>query len=235
MEQYNMRANFYPLKEPINGFVGSANLAISNIIKMYGIAVFKNREDDGYHIQFPGFGDGKDAVSYVTPASKEAYAQMLDVVEKAISAEDHFGHVAGKKRAFLTVSGRAVDEPYADGRYDLKVADICTIHGLTTQQVDYVKDGQESTFTAIRVPSLPPYEKDGEKVYPPIFKGLKSSYEVDGQPKETDYAQVIQALVIAERKKILGKAPLESQVQNAAEKASQRNAEKNAPAKDIER
>lgn len=236
MEQYNMRANFYPLNEPIHGFIGSADLAISNIIKLKGISVFNNKEGDGHHIQFPGFGEGENAKSFVIPSSPEAFAQFMDVIEKAIADENHFGHVAGKRKAFLTVTGRTVDEPYADGRYSLQVADLCTIHGITTEKVEYSKDGKDASFISVRVPSLKPYEKDGVTVYPPIFKGLKSTYEVDGQPKETDYAQVIQALVIAERKKLLEKQPLENQVDAASQKAGQTPVPANdAPEKETQR
>lgn len=231
MEQYNMRANFYPAKEPVNGFIGSADLAVSNIIRLKGIAVFE-KEDGSHNIQFPGFGENG---SYVVPASKEAYAQMLDVVEKAIADEKHFGHTAGKMYVPLSVSGKVVDKPYADGRFSLQLGDVCTIHGLTTQQVSYQKDGKEASFIAVRVPNLPPYEKDGEKVYPPIFKGLKSTYEVEGKQKETDYAQVIQAMVISERKKILSKPPLENQMEDAAAKATQSAPGQEAPAMEAQR
>lgn len=236
MEQYNMRANFYPVKEPINGFIGSADLAISNIIRLRGIAVFEDKDGKGgHHIQFPGFGEGDAFKSYVIPHSPEAHAQILDVVEKAIAAEDHFGHVAGKRKAFLTVEGRAVDEPHADGRYALQVADILTVHGITTNEIPLNRDGKESTFIAVNVPNLPPYEKDGEKVYPPIFKGLKSTWEKDGKPASMDYAQFIRHLVIAERQKVLGKEPLDQQVGNAEKKAKEGVSGKDAPAKEVQR
>ena len=235
MEQYNMRANFYPVKEPINGFIGSADLTVSNIIRLKGIAVFQNREDNGHHIQFPGFDGGDGMKSHITPHSPEAFQQMMGVIEKAISAEDHFGHVAGKQKAFLSVSGKAVNEPFADGRYDLKVADLFTVHNITSQKVAFTKDGKEESFIAVRVPSLPPYEKGGEKIYPPMIKGLKSTYEVEGKTQQTDYAQIIQALVISERKKILGKPPLEAQVQDAAGKAAQGAPAKDAPAPEAQR
>ena len=232
MEQYNMRANFFPAREPINGFIGSANLAISNVIRLNGIAVFE-KESGGHHIQFPGFGENG---SYVVPNSKEAFAQILDVIEKAVADnEKHFGHVAGKMKVPLSVSGKAVNEPYADGRYSLAVGDICNVYGITTQVVPYEKEGKESSFVAVRVPNLPPYEKDGEKVFPPVFKGLKSHYEVDGKEKETDYAQLIQAMVISERKKILSKPPLENQMDTAAQKAAHAEPGKDAPAQEPQR
>ena len=232
MEQYNMRSNFYPAKEPINGYIGHADLMISNIIRLNGIAVFENGDKPGHHIQFPGFGDNG---SYVVPHSAEAYAQMLDVVEKAIANKKHFALVTGKRNPQLSVSGQAVDEPYADGRFALDVGDICTIHGITTQVVPYAKDGKESSFISVRVPSLPPYEKDGDMKYPPVFKGLKSTYTVKGEEKHTDYAQLIQAMVISERKKVLAKAPLENQMGDAAQKAGQAAPGKEAPVQEAQR
>lgn len=232
MEQYNMRSNFYPAKEPINGYIGHADILISNIIRLQGIAVFKNSDKPGHHIQFPGFGDNG---SYVVPHSAEAYAQMLDVVEKAIADEKHFGHVAGKPNPQLSVSGQAVNEPYADARFALDVGDICTIHGITTREVTYENNGKKSSFVSVDAPNLPPYEKNGEKVYPPIFKGLKSTYEVEGVQRETDYAQVIRGMVINERKNILAKPPLENQMDDAAQKAGQAAPGKEGPAQEAQR
>ena len=88
---------------------------------------------------------------------------------------------------------------------------------------------------AVNIPNLPPYEKDGEKVYPPIFKGLKSTWEQDGKPASMDYAQFIRHLVIAEREKVLGKEPLDQQVGNAEKKAKQGVSGKDAPAKETQR
>lgn len=232
MEKYNMRANFYPAKEPKMGFIGHADLFISDVIRVKGIAVFDKSDGSGHNIQFPGYD--KDH-SYVAPHSKEAFAQMLDVIDKAVASEKHFAFTPGKMKAELSVSGKAVDEPYADGRYSLQVGDLCTLHGITTQPVNYEKDGKEASFISVRVPNLPPYEKNGNKVYPPVFEGLKSTYEVNGEQKVTDFAQVIQAMVISERKKILTKPPLENQMENAAEKAAQAHAGNEAPAKEAER
>lgn len=236
MEQYNLRANFYPAKEPINGFIGTADLAISNIIRLRGIAVFEDKDSKGgHHIQFPGFAGGNTYKSYVIPHSSEAYAQLLDVVEKAIAAEDHFGHVSGKRKAFLSVEGRTVDEPHADGRYALQVGDILTVHGITTNEISLKRDNKESSFIAVNVPNLPPYEMDGEKVYTPIFKGLKSTWEKDGKPASLDYGQLIHHLVLSERQKILGKEPLDQQVGNAEKKAKQGVSGTDAPAKENQR
>lgn len=236
MEQYNLRANFYPINEPINGFIGTADLAISNIIRLKGIAVFEDKDGNGgHHIQFPGFGESDSFKSYVIPHSPEAFKQMLDVVEKAIAAEKHFSFVTGKRNAHLTVEGRAVDEPYADGRYSLQVGDICTIHGITTNEITYTKDNKERTFTQVAVPNLPPYEKDGDTVYPPIFKALKSTWkDTDGKDHSMDYNQFIRHLVLTEREKVLGKEPLDQQV-DAAGKKAQQGAEKKAPEKETQR
>lgn len=236
MEQYNMRANFFPLQEPVNGYIGSANLLISDTIRVNGIGVFENSDGKpGHHISFPSFGEGENRKSYVIPHSPEAHAQILDVIEKAVAAEDHFGHVAGKRKVFLTVDGRAVDEEFADGRYSLQVGELFTIHGITTRQVVFTKDGKEGNFIAVNVPNLPPYEKNGEKVYPPIFKGLTAKFERDGKAEQIDYAQFIHNLVRAERKKLMQKEPLENQVDAAGKKANQGAPVKDAPAQEATR
>lgn len=237
MENYTMTAQFYPAKEPVNGFIGNADLYVSDVIKLRGISVFENKEKDGLHMQFPGFKDGEGKNnSYIQPSSKEAYARMLDVVTQAVNdPEKHHGFVPGKKKVPLSVSGRAVDEPFADARFNLKIGDLCTISNITTHEATVEKDGNKRSFVSVDAPNLPPYEKNGEKIYPPIFEGLKSSYVPEGQDKPIDFGRMIQSMVKAERNKALGKAPLEAQMENAAQKAGHGEAHKDAPAKAAER
>ena len=237
MEQYNMKANFYPATEPKNGYLGFADLTISNAIRIRGIAVFEDREGDGHHIQFPEYGEGETRGSYIIPSSKEAYAQMLGVIESAMNdPENHFGWVTGKMNPELQVSGRAVTEPYADGRFSVNVADICTLRGVATREVNYEKDGKAGHFVSVDVPVLTPYERDGEKVYPPVFEGLKSKYERDGQEQEKDFGLLMRNLVLAERKKVLEKhEDLDKQIEGAEQKAAGQVPAQQAPEKEATR
>ena len=224
MEQYNMKANFYPAAEPKNGYIGFADLTIAEAIRIRGIAVFE-KDGGGYNIHFPGYGE-KDT-SFVSPSSKEAYAQMLSVVESAVKdPEHHFGWQTGKYNPELSVKGWAVNEPYADSRYHLQVGDLCQLHQLSARVVDYKDDGKDKSFVSVDLPTLPPYpDKDGNQVYPPVFEGLKSPYEKDGVKKEKDFGLLIRNLVLAERKKVLEHPPLEEQIDNAAQRSTN-----NAPA-----
>lgn len=234
METYRMTANFYPAKEAKNGYIGFADLTIADAIRIRGIAVFEDREGSGHHIDFPSFGE-KDT-SFVVPSSKEAYGQMLDVIEKAVKDENHFGWTNGKMHLELSISGRAVNESHADGRYTLTVADVCALRGISSQEVEYTKDGRDSSFVAINVPTLPPYEKDGEKVYPPIFEGLKRTYEKDGKEETFDNGLLIRNLVRSKRKELLEREPLDKQVSDASQKAAAAApAGKEAPGKEASR
>lgn len=234
MEKFNLRAKFYPANEPVNGFIGYATIFASDVIKLRGISVFENAEGPGHHIQFPSFGE--DNVSYVVPHNKDAYAQFLDVVEKAIESENHFAFAGGKRNLKLEVSGKAVTEPHADGRFSLKVDNLCTIYGISTERVSYEKDGEQRAFTSVRVPNLRPYEKDGETVYTPIFEGLSTSWkDKEGQERHLDYSQMIAVMVKSERKKLLEKPPLDNQIQGAAGKAGQEAPTKDAPGKEATR
>ena len=228
---YNMKSNFYPAKEPKNGYLGMADLTIANAIRIRGIAVFENKEEAGYHIQFPGYGEGENRGSYVVPASKEAYAQMLGVVEKAIHDDNHFGWETGTVNPQLTVRGGAVTEPYADARFAIIVEDVCTLAGVSTRVVDYEKDGKPASFVSVDYPSMPPYEKDGEKVYPPVYEGLKVEYEKDGEKKTKDFGDLMNGLVMKKRQEVLNRHPsLEEQVDNAEQKAAQEKTGKDGPA-----
>jgi len=231
---YNMKANFYPANEPKNGYIGIADLTISNAIRIRGIAVFENAEDKGkHHIQFPGYGEGDARRSYVIPKSQEAYAEMLSVVEKAIAdTEKHFGWVSGEMNPRLEVSGIAVQEPYADARFNLAVGDLCTVTGIATREVEYENSaGNPSKFVAVDMPQLAPYEKDGKKVYPDAVEGLVSKYEKDGKEKSKDFGVLINNLVRGERNKVLDIHPnLDEQVKNAEQRTAAAETGKESPA-----
>lgn len=235
---YNLKANFYPAKEPKNGYLGFADLTVANAIRMRGIAVFENADGSGHHIQFPGYGEGAEARHYIVPDSKEAYAAMLQVIEKAMEdKEKYFGWSSGKMNPRLEVKGHAVDEPYADSRYTINVEGLCSLHGISTREANYKdKDGNDKSFIAVDVPNLPPYEKDGEKVYPGVFEGLKSKYERDGKEEVKDFGRLIRHLVLAERKQVLEQRPsLAEQVATAAEKTGKIDSSKNAPVPEMTR
>lgn len=227
---YAMTSNFYPAKEVKNGYIGMADLTIAKALRIRGIAVFE--KDGEKHIQFPGYGEGEAKGSYVIPASKDAYAQMLSVVEKAVAdPEHHFGWVTGKVNPRLTVTGGAVTEPYADARFSIEVEDLCTLRGVSTREVEYEKDGETNKFVSVDLPSLPPYEVDGEKVYPSVFEGLTSEYEKDGEPKRKNFGELITGLVLSKRKELLERRPsLNEQVGKAEGKAAKADTGKEVPA-----
>lgn len=227
---YSMNSNFYPAREPKNGFIGNADVTIANAIRIRGIAVFE--KDGERHISFPGFGEGDNRKSYIVPASKEAYAEFLSVVEKAVADDEkHFGWVTGdhfewdekaKKFKQLDISGEAVSEPYADARFQIEIKDLCTLYGITTQEKEYTKDGKTGKFIAVDPPSTTPYEKDGEKVYPLAFEGWTNKYEKDGEKKQFDFGRYLEGQIVAQRKELLNRRPsLDEQVNNAEQRAAQ--------------
>lgn len=235
---YSMNSNFYPAREPKNGFIGTADLLIANGIKIRGIAVFE--KENGYNIQFAGFGEGDGRKSYVVPASKEAYADILSVIQKAVEdPEHHFGWSSGdhfewdeqaKKFKQLEISGEAVKEPYADARFQIEVKDLCTLYGITTHEVE--KKGEKGgTFIAVDPPKLEPYEKNGEKIYPPVFEGWVNKYEKNGKEHKFDFGSYLDGAILGKRKELLNRHPsLDEQVKGAAGKAAQAPAGKEGPA-----
>ena len=176
----------------------------------------------------------ENRASYVIPKSKEAYEAMLDVVAKAVANEKHFGFTTGEYGPHMEVHGKPVNEPYADARFSIDVADICTLYGLTTRVVDYKKDGKDRSFVSVDKPTIATYENaEGEKQYRPAFEGRVSVWtDKEGVEQKRDWGQLMQGLVLAERKKILERKPaLEDQVKNAESRTApaQENA---APAKE---
>lgn len=211
-----MTANFRPAQEPKNGYIGKADITIANAIRLNGISVFRD-EDNNINLNFPGFGDG---ASYVVPKSKEAYADMREVVAMAVDSDNHFGYNKGDYGIHLDVTGKLVEEPYADGRFSVDVADVCVLYGITTNKVEYERDGEHRSFVAVDLPSIGSYEKDGERQYQTAFEGRISSWTRDGVDYKKDYGQLMHGLVIAERKALVRdlKPSLEAQVKEASGK-----------------
>lgn len=229
-----LTANFFPAEEQKNGYIGKANITIANAIRLNGISVFE-AEGGGFNISFPGFGEGENRHSYVVPRSKEAFEALLTAVTMAVGDEkNHFGFTTGDYGPHLEVHGRPVNEPRADARFSIDVDDVCTLHGLTTRVVDYTKAGQDRSFVAVDKPIIAVYQdKDGNDQYRPAFEGRVSVWkDREGVEQKRDWGQLMQGLVLAERKNVLERKPaLEDQVKNAEARTApaQENA---APAKE---
>ena len=99
---YALKSNFYPAQEPKAGYIGKADIAIGNAVRLNNISVFKNEQDGTYSIAFAKFGKDNDR-SYVIPSSKEAFAAMVAVVSKAVEAEKHFAFEKGQRFRILTL------------------------------------------------------------------------------------------------------------------------------------
>ena len=240
---YRMTSNFYPTQDPKNGYIGKADLTFDDKIRVNGISVFR-KEDGSYNIAFPGYDvpaenakDGEAHLSYVLPDSKEAYASMVEVVKMAVEdQEHHFGHVKGDHLPELKVSGKAVQEPYADGRYSLIVEDLCVMTGITSHEV---KQDDGHSFIAVNTPTIGSYEKDGVKHFNQAFEGLTVEWEKDGKKEKRDYGLLIRNMVRGERKKVLGletekgqvsKNPsIDDKINQAEKKANEQNSSKSAP------
>lgn len=228
-----LTANFFPAEEQKNGYIGKANITIADAIRINGISVFAP-ESGGLNISFPEFGEGDNRRSYVVPKSKEAYEALLTVVAKAVSSEKHFGFTTGEYGPHMDVHGKAVNEPYADARFSIDVEDICVLYGLTTRVVPYEKDGKDHSFVSVDKPTIATYENaEGETQYRPAFEGRVSVWkDKEGVEQKRDWGQLMNGLVLAERKHVLERKPaLEDQVKNAEARTApaQENA---APAKE---
>lgn len=238
---YRMTANFYASQEPKNGYIGKADLTFDDKIRVNGISVFKKDED--YSIAFPGYTvkaenarNGEEHMSYVLPDSKEAYADMLQTIKMAVEdPEHHFGHIKGDHLPELKVSGKAVEESLADGRYSLIIKGLCTLTGITSM---HVKDDNGHDFIAVNAPTIGSYEHEGEKRYNRAFEGLTVEWEKDGKKEKRDYGLLIRNMVRGERKEILGiekksheqpNPSINNMISQAEKKANEMNAVKSAP------
>ena len=76
---------------------------------------------------------------------------------------------------------------------------------------------------AVDLPTIGSYEKDGEIQYQTAFEGRISSWTRDDVEYKKDYGQLMQGLVLAERKALLRerKPTLDSQVKEASGKQTE--------------
>lgn len=230
-----LTANFYAAEAPKNGYLGKADITIGNAIRINGISVFQSPKDGNFNISFPEFGEGG---SYVVPKSKEAYAAMLDVVAMAVDNDKHFGHSKGDYGVHMDVSGKMVQETLADGRFSVEVEDICVLYGITTRKVEYEKDGNARSFTAVDLPTIGSYEKDGEMQYQTAFEGRISAWkDREGKDQCIDYGQILQGKVLAERKALIKerKPALEDQMKDANSRKEAASVENKGPAREATR
>lgn len=234
---YSLKANFYPASEPKNGYVGRADVTISNAVRLNNIAVFENEAGD-LQVQFDKFGK-ENEYSYVVPKSKEAYAAIVGVIDAAKKADKHFASVKGDfiKDAEFTAQGVRVNEPYADGRFSLNVGDFVALNGITTQPAKTTKDGKEINWIAVNMPPVRDQEghvrtytnKDGKTLADLQFEGLDNHWKnKDGSDAHRDYSRVI-GKVIRDKREELGKS-LDNVINGAdAQKGA---AEQGAPEKE---
>lgn len=227
----HITAKFYPAKEEHESYRGNADLFIGDAVRISGISVFKNPKSEGHHVQFPGYTDGKEFNSYIIPASKEAYAEMVNVIEAAMAEpEQHFAFNQSYDDPVLSVEGGVVKEPYADARFSLTIHDVCTIRGISTREAEH----NGNKWVAVDMPKREAYmDENGEKVYPDAVECLVSEKEYEDKKYVTDYKAIVEHYVKGERAKAFEKerakeraaekevspSSLEDKVNSAAERA----------------
>lgn len=166
---------------------------------------------------------------------------MVAVVENAIVDENHFGYSKGDYGVRLEVNGARVNEPYADGRFSIKVGDFCTLNGISTRVVEYEKGGKDDSFVAVDLPCVEDADgkvkmytdKNGKEHADLQFEGVKNKFtNKDGKEVSTDYGVLINNLVRKCRKD-LGQS-LDSTIGTAKARQEQQAAEKSSPNKNKE-
>ena len=206
---YALRTNFYPAEEPKNGYVGKATLDVANAVRINNISVFE--KDGAYSIAFSDYGDKEKGGSYFVPGSKEVYAAILGVIEKAVANENHFAFEKGKYGLKFEARGTKVEEPYADGRYSVSMGEFGTLHGITSRWVEVVKDGEKHGFIGVNMPvsrdadgKVRMYKNAEGKDVPSFeFQGLLSQWkDLEGKDVSLDYGAKLVNAVKKARKEL---------------------------------
>ena len=197
-------ANFHAAQEPKRGgnseytYIGKANLTIGDAVRLNGISVFENEKNGQFSIDFPGFGEGGE---YVIPKSPEAYAAMRDVIAKAAKSQEGYAYELGNNNPDIIVTGKQVNEPYADARFTIEIGDMVALYGVSTRIAGH--EGNE--FVAVDFPNIgEPYEVDGQKHYNKAFEGIVAKWpDKDVNEHTTDYGQHLNMMVRGKRKELM--------------------------------
>lgn len=232
---YELKANFHPAAEAKNGYIGKADLLIANAVRLNNVSVFA--KDDGYALSFTEYGENG---SLVVPKGKEQYAAMRDVIAKAVESEKHFAFEKGSYGPKFNVRGRLVDEPYADGRFSVEVGDFCTLCGITTQKVEFEKDGKDRSFIAVNMPAVRDADgkvrmyqnSKGKDVASLEFQGVVSKWtDKAGQEQSLDYGVKIADAVKKARKELLAERDRKTSLDDQMKGADAQKANASQPAK----
>ena len=239
---YALNANFYPAQEPKNGYVGKAQLTIGDAVRIKDISVFQN-EEGRVTLDLGEFGPEDRPRKYFVVPRKDGeldedysarhtavYGAMIDVIKKAMENEKNFGVTGGRNiySADLSISGSAVQEPYADGRYSLYIDGFGALNGIASH---VAKDKEGEEFVSVDMPVLRNQDgsvrlytnKADKEVADHKFFGVKSTRkDKEGKEYTVDYGRVVEGKVLACRKEF--EKTLDAQIngakaRNAGEKA----------------
>jgi len=229
-----LTANFYPAQEPTRfegkeysdpetgeqrmsqggEYVGKAAITIANAFRLNDISVF--HMDDGTHsLRFPDFPsidadtNTPTRVSFIVPKSPEAYAAMVDIVEKARESDQGFAYANGDYNPTVVAHGSLANtvnsegKVIADGRFSVELGDVCVLRGVSTRPAEYEVNGEKHRFVAVDIPNAldaedkpSTYEKDGQTLYNKVCTPLISKWtNKEGEPKSKNYGYLFQRLV----------------------------------------
>lgn len=247
---YKLLANFSPAAEEKNGYIGKADVTVADAIRINGISVFKN-QDGTYSFRLPEHNGKYKNISLADGVS----AAMVDAIGRAVEAENHFSVVDGERsvrmvdyeneKANLTIAGKAVKEPYADGRYTMELAGFGTFSGITTHVVPYEKDGEKRTFVSVDMPKIRNVDgtvrmstnADGKEVATEEFTGIiRKSLDANGEEHPMDWAQKIADAIRFTRREVLNlnkDASLDGKIAGAEAQRDESAPAKNAPTRDV--
>lgn len=179
----------------------------------------------------------------VEDAFKAVNARLCSVVAHAIENENHFAFLPGtylknEPGERLEVHGKPVQEQYADARFYVEVADMVVLNGIRTNREAFEKNGKTGHYTQVKMPTINSYEVDGEKRYQKAFEGrIRTGTLEDGTNYSIDYGDLLQGLILAERKVVLNldrKTSLDDKMK-AAEASKAEPAANAAPVQEAER
>ncbi len=199
---YHMKAKFEPAQNLRDGYRGSVSLTVADAILIRGIALFAQNDATGYSLSFPAFGERKQ--SYIFPVSRDAYRSMLRLSTDAMrNRKTHTAELPGSSDIELSVTGELVDEPNADGRFSLCIADLCKLNGITTYETPYLQPDHSNVLVSF--PSLTPHQVPKEQILRhSLFHGLGVTKDApDGSLEYKDYQVIITDMVREKRAELI--------------------------------
>lgn len=196
---YQLKSSFRPASSHKNSYIGKADITVGNAVKLNDVSVF---EKDGIiKIHFQSYGEKQ--YGFVVPHSKDVYAALCNIVEKAVHSKNHEAFENGEVNPTFTVTGAKVSDSFVDGRFSVEIPGFCKLNGISTRELNAEnKECVSVLFPAVRDANgqIKMVNRNGKASPLCVFEGINISYvDKEDKVKTKNYQNILSYLVRSKR------------------------------------